>query len=170
MRNEWGNGRTWIRANDRAAPVLSSISPNWPPNTLLSARAQVQSSADVSPQRGQTSKCFVTIVIIYRCNYDRPQRKSVASRLVVFTGRLRAELERSLIVERVKAGLRNARAKGKTLGRPHAVVDHRRICALRAQGVGWKRIASELKVGVGTIYRIAGTIPQAEFCSSAPTV
>ena len=29
-----------------------------------------------------------------------------------------AELERSLIVERVKAGLRNARAKGKILGRP----------------------------------------------------
>ena len=29
-----------------------------------------------------------------------------------------AELERSLIVERVKAGLRNARAKGKKLGRP----------------------------------------------------
>jgi len=29
-----------------------------------------------------------------------------------------AELEGSLIVERVKAGLRNARAKGKRLGRP----------------------------------------------------
>src|SRR5205809_146222 len=34
-----------------------------------------------------------------------------------------AELERSLIVERVKAGLRNARAKGKRLGRPKRVVD-----------------------------------------------
>ena len=29
-----------------------------------------------------------------------------------------AELERSLIVERVKAGMRNARAKGKRIGRP----------------------------------------------------
>ena len=34
-----------------------------------------------------------------------------------------AELERSLIVERVRAGLRNARAKGKRLGRPNNVVD-----------------------------------------------
>jgi DNA invertase Pin-like site-specific DNA recombinase len=34
-----------------------------------------------------------------------------------------AELERSLIVERVKAGLRNARAKGKRLGRPRRIVD-----------------------------------------------
>src|ERR1700730_16455035 len=45
-----------------------------------------------------------------------------------------AELERSLIVERVKAGLRNARAKGKTLGRPKKVVDAARIAMLRAQG------------------------------------
>src|ERR1700745_3258736 len=34
-----------------------------------------------------------------------------------------AELERGLIVERVRAGLRNARAKGKRLGRPRAGVD-----------------------------------------------
>lgn len=31
-----------------------------------------------------------------------------------------AEFERSLIQERVRAGLRNARAKGKRLGRPEA--------------------------------------------------
>jgi DNA invertase Pin-like site-specific DNA recombinase len=65
-----------------------------------------------------------------------------------------AELERSLIVERVKAGLRNAKAKGKRLGRPKAVLDAKRITALRAQGLGWKRIATDL--GVGTIYRFAG--------------
>jgi DNA invertase Pin-like site-specific DNA recombinase len=67
-----------------------------------------------------------------------------------------AELERSLIVERVKAGLRNARAKGKRLGRPRRVIDTQRIAALRAQGLGWKRIAGELEVGVGTLYRLAG--------------
>src|ERR1700680_2584213 len=38
-----------------------------------------------------------------------------------------AELERSLIVERVRAGVRNARAKGKTLGRPRVYPDQRRI-------------------------------------------
>jgi Resolvase, N terminal domain len=63
-----------------------------------------------------------------------------------------AELERGLIVERVKAGLRNARAKDKTLGRPRKVLDTKRIAALRAQGVGWKKIAAELGVGVGTIH------------------
>ncbi len=44
-----------------------------------------------------------------------------------------AELERSLIAERVKAGLRNARAKGKKLGRPRVAVDAARVAALRAQ-------------------------------------
>jgi len=45
-----------------------------------------------------------------------------------------AELERSLIAERVRVGIRNARAKGKRLGRPRIAVDAPRIAALRAQG------------------------------------
>jgi DNA invertase Pin-like site-specific DNA recombinase len=69
-----------------------------------------------------------------------------------------AELERGLIVERVKAGLRNARAKGKRLGRPRKVLDTERIAALRAQGVGWKRIAAELGVGVGTIHQASRSV------------
>ena len=64
-----------------------------------------------------------------------------------------AELERSLIVERVKAGLRNAKAKGKRLGRPHIVVDVRKVAALREQGRSWPQIAEQLGVGVGTAYR-----------------
>jgi DNA invertase Pin-like site-specific DNA recombinase len=64
-----------------------------------------------------------------------------------------AELERSLIVERVRAGLRNARAKGKTLGRPRITVDAARISRLRAEGKSWQMIASELGVSVGTAYQ-----------------
>jgi len=63
-----------------------------------------------------------------------------------------AELERSLIVERVRAGLRNARAKGKTLGRPRIAVDAGRVAALRAQGFSWPRIARELGISVGSVY------------------
>jgi DNA invertase Pin-like site-specific DNA recombinase len=66
-----------------------------------------------------------------------------------------AELERSLIVERVRAGLRNARAKGKTLGRPRVAVDVARIANLRAQGLSWPSIARELGVSVGSVYATA---------------
>jgi DNA invertase Pin-like site-specific DNA recombinase len=64
-----------------------------------------------------------------------------------------AELERSLIVERVKAGLRNAKAKGRRLGRPQIVVDVRKVAALREQGRSWPQIAKQLGIGVGTAYR-----------------
>lgn len=64
-----------------------------------------------------------------------------------------AELERSLIIERVKAGLRNARAKGKKLGRPRKAVDTGRIAALRVQGLSLRAIASELGIGLATLHR-----------------
>jgi len=66
-----------------------------------------------------------------------------------------AELERSLIAERVRAGLRNARAKGKTLGRPRTKVDANAVARLRSQGASWRAIANELGVGVGIVYRAA---------------
>jgi DNA invertase Pin-like site-specific DNA recombinase len=65
-----------------------------------------------------------------------------------------AELERSLIVERVKASLRNAKAMGKVLGRPKRALDPKQIAGLRAQGLGWKKIAREMGIGVGTLYRL----------------
>jgi resolvase-like protein len=49
-----------------------------------------------------------------------------------------AELERSLTVERVRAGQRNARAKGKRLGRPGVAVDAAKIGSLRASGASWQ--------------------------------
>jgi DNA invertase Pin-like site-specific DNA recombinase len=64
-----------------------------------------------------------------------------------------AEFERSLIQERVKAGLRHARAKGKRLGRPRVFVDATRIASLRASGATWRTISETLGVGVGTLYK-----------------
>ncbi len=66
-----------------------------------------------------------------------------------------AEFERSLIQERVKAGLRNARAKGKRLGRPKRDVDTVRVLAMRSAGAPWRTISRELGVGVATIHRLA---------------
>jgi DNA invertase Pin-like site-specific DNA recombinase len=66
-----------------------------------------------------------------------------------------AELERSLIAERVRAGLRNARAKGKRLGRPRVAVDSAEIARLRAQGLSWPAVARELGVSVGKVYQAA---------------
>jgi DNA invertase Pin-like site-specific DNA recombinase len=71
-----------------------------------------------------------------------------------------AEFERALIQERVRAGLRNAQAKGKRLGRPRVVVDALRIASLRAQGRSWAEIVAEVKVGKGTAQRAVAGLPK----------
>lgn len=62
-----------------------------------------------------------------------------------------AQLERDLIRERVTAGIRNARASGKKLGRPKRSVDRKEIVTLKAQGLSLRQIAEKLGVGYGTV-------------------
>src|SRR5277367_6132263 len=71
-----------------------------------------------------------------------------------------AELERSLIAGRVRAGLRNARAKGKRLGRPRVAVDAARIGRLRAYGRSWREITAELGVSKGSAQRAFCGLPK----------
>lgn len=64
-----------------------------------------------------------------------------------------AELERSLIAERVKAAMRHAKAKGTRLGRPKAAVDATRVATLRARGASWRDICDQLDLSKGTAQR-----------------
>jgi DNA invertase Pin-like site-specific DNA recombinase len=64
-----------------------------------------------------------------------------------------AELERSLIIERVRAGVRNAKAKGKRLGRPRVAVDRGRIVRLRQSGASWAVVCRETGLSAGTARR-----------------
>ena len=60
-----------------------------------------------------------------------------------------AEFERSIIVERTKAGLARAKAQGKTLGRPEvtpSLIEDMKI--LRAQGHSLRVIADRLGVAL----------------------
>jgi DNA invertase Pin-like site-specific DNA recombinase len=52
-----------------------------------------------------------------------------------------SEMESGLIAERVNAGLHNARAQGKRLGRPPAVFDRQKVRELRAKGLSIRQIA-----------------------------
>jgi len=62
-----------------------------------------------------------------------------------------AQLERDLIRERVTAGIRNARACGKCLGRPRRIVSHEEMRRLRSEGASLRQIAAKLGVGYGTV-------------------
>lgn len=76
-----------------------------------------------------------------------------------------AEGERNLIAERVRAGLRNAKAKGKTLGRPRIDVDVTQIESLRASGHSWRTIARILGLSVGTVHAAAKTRSSKALCA-----
>ena len=80
-----------------------------------------------------------------------PAGKAMLGMAAVF-----AEFERSIIVERINAGLARARAQGQKLGRPTVVTTRteRRIRQLRAKGHGKLKIARELHCGVGTVSRV----------------
>jgi DNA invertase Pin-like site-specific DNA recombinase len=62
-----------------------------------------------------------------------------------------AQLERDLIRERVCAGIRNARAAGKSLGRPRRIVDSDVIARMRSEGASVRQISRDLGVGYGTV-------------------
>jgi DNA invertase Pin-like site-specific DNA recombinase len=67
-----------------------------------------------------------------------------------------AEFERELIVERVRAGLKNAQAKGKILGRPRDRALDERVLILRDQGLSLRAIAVIVErspAGVGRILK-----------------
>jgi DNA invertase Pin-like site-specific DNA recombinase len=66
-----------------------------------------------------------------------------------------AELERSLIAERVKAGLRNAKAKGKRLGRRPVTANPAEVQALRSAGKSFAQIAATFNISQGTAFNLA---------------
>jgi DNA invertase Pin-like site-specific DNA recombinase len=71
-----------------------------------------------------------------------------------------AELERSLIVERVKAGVKNARAKGKRLGRPRKINSADQINQLRANGASWRAVGIALGVSPSTAFCASNRRPR----------
>lgn len=64
-----------------------------------------------------------------------------------------AEFERSLIQERVRAGVARAQAQGKHCGRPKVEVDVRPAVAMLDQGRGLKQVAQILGVPRSTLRR-----------------
>ena len=73
--------------------------------------------------------------------------------IVVIIGAI-AELERNLIVERVRAGMRRARLEGRHIGRNPLVLDHAAIQQDRQRGQSIREIAKSHRVSTATIQRV----------------
>ncbi len=65
-----------------------------------------------------------------------------------------AELERSLIVERVKAGLRRARLEGRRLGRPPVAVNRDAVRQDRSRGMSIRQLAKQHGIAETSVRRL----------------
>jgi DNA invertase Pin-like site-specific DNA recombinase len=84
-----------------------------------------------------------------------PSGKAMFGMLSVF-----ADFERSIIQERVRAGLARAKRQGKVLGRPKIAADiEAAVRATLASGTGMLKAAKMHGLGVGTVQRIARAMP-----------
>ncbi len=70
-----------------------------------------------------------------------------------------AQFERDLIAERVRAGMAHARAMGKHIGRPRAVIDVEDVSRLRGEGRSLREIARALNVPVSRVRRALLRLP-----------
>ncbi len=70
-----------------------------------------------------------------------------------------AEFEREMIRERIAAGVRNARLKGKQVGRRRIVLDSTKVIALHGQGRSVREIAETLRVSRSTVHRLLSQNP-----------
>ncbi len=96
---------------------------------------------------------FEALGIAFVSLRDNVDLNTPAGRLQFHIIAAMAEFERGLIQERVRAGLRNAKAKGVRLGRPQAILSIPRAIALRGQGHSVREIAKKLGVSVGLVHK-----------------
>lgn len=73
--------------------------------------------------------------------------------MIVIIGAI-AELERSLIVERVRAGMRRARLEGQRLGRPPLTVDRDALISDRRRGQSLNQLAKAYGISKASVVRV----------------
>jgi DNA invertase Pin-like site-specific DNA recombinase len=83
-----------------------------------------------------------------------------------------AELERSVIRERVQAGLdyarKNGTKTGRAIGRPRRIFDRGKVLRLREAGRSIPQVASEMGLSVGTVARVLRASEPAADLSKTP--
>jgi DNA invertase Pin-like site-specific DNA recombinase len=81
--------------------------------------------------------------------------------IVVIIGAI-AELERNLIVERVKAGMRRAKLEGRHIGRHPVAVNREAILCDRRCGQSLRQIARYHRISTATVRRVLASQPPEE--------
>jgi DNA invertase Pin-like site-specific DNA recombinase len=78
-----------------------------------------------------------------------------------------AELERSLIVERIKAGMRRAKMEGRTLGRAPLNVDRNALVHDRLGGMSLTDVAKKYRISRASVVRVVRQAKQRQLVAAA---
>ena len=111
----------------------------------------------MSPQAGISSSIFLEAcgVDLYLDQQAIDTTTPMGKLVFELTGAF-AEFERTMIRQRIKAGLKRAVAQGVKLGCPKIDrVTERKVRRLLAKGVGILKVAKSLGIGTGTVQRIS---------------
>ena len=73
--------------------------------------------------------------------------------MVVIVGAI-AELERSLIIERVKAGMRRAKLEGRRVGRAPLEIDREQVISERRSGMSLTQVAKKRRISRASVCRL----------------
>ena len=78
-----------------------------------------------------------------------------------------AELERSLIVERIKAGMRRAKIEGRRLGRAPLDVDRDAVVRDRLAGMSLTDVAKKYRISRASVVRVVRDAKQSQMVAAA---
>jgi DNA invertase Pin-like site-specific DNA recombinase len=79
--------------------------------------------------------------------------------MIIIIGAI-AELERNLIIERVRAGMRRAKLEGRRLGRPPLNVDREALLRDRSRGQSLTQLAKSYQISRASVVRILQPVNQ----------
>jgi DNA invertase Pin-like site-specific DNA recombinase len=102
---------------------------------------------------------FTELGIAFVSLKDNIDLTTASGRLMMHLLGAFAEFERSLIVERVRAGIAHAKAKGSCFGRPKTREDHK-IWMLRNDGLSIRHIATRLQCSKAAVQRALYSVPK----------
>jgi DNA invertase Pin-like site-specific DNA recombinase len=102
--------------------------------------------------------------VSFRENVDT--ESALGRALIVIVAAI-SELERSLIVERVKAGMRRARLEGRQIGRARLDVDREQVVEDRRGGMSLTLVARKFSISRASVCRIVKQHPVLEHSTFA---
>jgi DNA invertase Pin-like site-specific DNA recombinase len=78
-----------------------------------------------------------------------------------------AELERSILRERIKAGMRRARIEGRRLGRAPLSVDRNALVRDRLAGMSLTDVAEKYRISRASVVRVVRQAKQSQMVAAA---